>query len=61
MLFHCAAQVSFDPEKVGRIIVANTELATHVVNACLDSGVGLLVHVSSVATLGPAGPGEAGR
>ena len=58
VLFHCAAQVSFDPERSDEIIVANTELATHVVNACLDSGVGLLVHVSSVATLGPARPGE---
>ena len=58
VLFHCAAQVSFDPERSDEIIVANTELATHVVNACLDSGVGLLVHVSSVATLGPARPGR---
>lgn len=59
VLFHCAAQVSFDPERSDEIIVANTELATHVVNACLDSGVGLLVHVSSVATLGPGpGPGR---
>ena len=52
VLFHCAARVSFDPDEAEAVVSSNTEIATHVVNVCLECGVGLLVHVSSVATLG---------
>ena len=44
VLFHCAAQVSFDPERADDIVSSNTEITTHIVNSCLECGVGLLVH-----------------
>ena len=59
VLFHCAAQVSFDPERADDIVSSNTEITTHIVNSCLECGVGLLVHCSSIATLGePRHEGE---
>ena len=57
-MFHCAALVTFDPEKDEKVVAVNTEITTHVVNACLRCGVGLLVHVSSIATLGSCRPGQ---
>lgn len=54
-----AAQVSFDPERADDIVSSNTEITTHIVNSCLECGVGLLVHCSSIATLGePRHEGE---
>lgn len=58
VVFHCAALVTFDPEKDEKVVAVNTEITTHVVNACLRCGVGLLVHVSSIATLGSCRPGQ---
>lgn len=52
VVFHCAALVTFDPEKDEKVVAVNTEITTHVVNACLQCGVGLMVHISSIATLG---------
>lgn len=52
IVFHCAARVSFDPGEADAVVSSNTEMTTHVVNSCLACGVGLLVHVSSIATLG---------
>ena len=33
VLFHCAAQVSFDPERADDIVSSNTEITTHIVNS----------------------------
>ena len=52
IVFHCAARVSFDPAEAEAVVSSNTEIATHIVNSCLECGVELLVHVSSIATLG---------
>lgn len=52
VVFHCAALVTFDPERADEVVLVNTEITTHVVNACLQCGVGLMVHISSIATLG---------
>lgn len=52
VVFHCAAQLSYDPEQSDAIISSNTEMTTHVVNSCLECHVGLFIHVSSIATLG---------
>lgn len=52
VMFHCAAQVSFDPGRADELVSVNTEITTHVANSCLACGVELLVHVSSIAALG---------
>lgn len=57
VVFNCAARVSFDTDEQEQIIISNTEIATQVALACLENKVGLLVHVSSVATLGSPKPG----
>ncbi len=58
VVFHCAALVTFDPERADEVVSVNTEITTHVVNACLQCGVGLMVHISSIATLGSCRPGQ---
>lgn len=57
VLCNCAAVVDFDPQHDIDLIRINTEIAGHAVNSCLALGI-RLIHVSSVATLGPAAPGE---
>lgn len=49
-VFNCAANVSLKDE--GDIIACNVELTTHIVDAAIEAKVKLLVHVSSIATLG---------
>ena len=51
-VFHCAARVSFLLGDDSELVRTNTDIAHHVVNACLEAGVGRLVHVSSIAALG---------
>lgn len=58
VVFHCAALVTFDPERADEVVLVNTEITTHVVNACLQCGVGLMVHISSIATLGSCRLGQ---
>lgn len=58
VVFHCAALVTFDPEEDEKVVAVNTEITTHVVNACLRCEVELLVHISSIATLGACRPGQ---
>lgn len=57
MVFNCAAAVSLGAMDDDRLIDGNVQIARHVVNACIDAGVGKLVHVSSVAALGEAPEG----
>ena len=52
-VFHCAVQRT--AEEVVRV---NTDMTHHVVNACLDTGVGRLVYAGSTAVFGE--PGNAG-
>ncbi len=56
-VFNCAAAVSLGAMDEDRLIDGNVQIARHVVNACLDAGVGKLVHVSSIAALGEAPEG----
>ncbi|MDR2936865.1 MAG: NAD-dependent epimerase/dehydratase family protein, partial [Rikenellaceae bacterium] len=57
VVYHCAAKVSFQQRGDEDLVGPNVEIAQTVVDACLGAGVGLLVHVSSIAALGPAQPG----
>ncbi|MDR0955168.1 MAG: SDR family NAD(P)-dependent oxidoreductase [Rikenellaceae bacterium] len=52
IVFHCAAQVSFRLDENEDLVRANTDITHHVVNACIEAGVGRLIHVSSIAALG---------
>lgn len=58
VVFHCAALVTLDPEEDEKVVLVNTEITTHVVDACLRCGVELLVHISSIATLGECRIGQ---
>lgn len=51
-VIHAAANVSFNPRRRKEIAEINVAGTRHVVNACLQSGIKNLVHVSSVAALG---------
>jgi len=51
-VYHCAAQVSFNPKKSNEIISSNVNLAAVMVNACTHQKVEALCHVSSIAALG---------
>ncbi|HET9057238.1 MAG TPA: NAD-dependent epimerase/dehydratase family protein [Chitinophagaceae bacterium] len=51
-VYHCAALVSFNPKNREELFKTNVEGTANVVNACLNSGIKKLVHVSSVAALG---------
>ncbi len=51
-VYHCAAMVSFHPKQKEDLYKTNVEGTANVVNACLETGVQKLLHVSSVAALG---------
>jgi len=51
-VYHCAGMVSFSPKQKSILHKINIEGTANVVNACLNTGVKKLVHVSSVAALG---------
>lgn len=51
-VYHCAAMVSFNPNKSNEIIETNVEGTANLVNACLIKNVGKLCHVSSIGALG---------
>lgn len=51
-VFHCAAMISHDPKDVKSMMHTNVEGTTHIVNLCMEFGARLL-HVSSIAALGP--------
>jgi len=56
---HAAALVSFHRQDRDRLMQVNGEGTAHLVNACLAAGGPRLVHISSVAALGPASEGQA--
>lgn len=51
-VYHCAAMVSFNPQKKKLMHHTNIEGTANVVNACLEASVKKLLFVSSVAALG---------
>ena len=57
-LYHNAAYVSFDPRDKKQMMVCNVQGTANIVNACLDSSVEKLCHVSSTSALGAAFEGD---
>ena len=57
-VYHTAATVSFKPKDKQQMIYNNVQGTANIVNACLDSSVKKLCHVSSVAALGNSPEGE---
>jgi nucleoside-diphosphate-sugar epimerase len=53
-VYHCAAIVSFHPAQRERMYKINVEGTANIVNACLETNIEKLIHVSSVAALGNA-------
>ena len=51
-VYHCAAFVSFEPDKYYQLRKINIEGTANVVNLCLDQKIKKLCYVSSVAALG---------
>lgn len=51
-VYHCAALVSFEPNKYTLLRKTNIEGTANIVNLCLSHQVKKLCHVSSIATLG---------
>ncbi len=57
-LYHVAAAVSFSPRDRNRMMLSNVQGTANIVNACLESPVEKLCHVSSTSALGSAPEGE---
>jgi nucleoside-diphosphate-sugar epimerase len=51
-VYHCAAFVSFEPDKYRLLRKTNIEGTANIVNLCLSNNIKKLCHVSSIATLG---------
>jgi nucleoside-diphosphate-sugar epimerase len=60
-VYHCAAMVSFQPRDRKRMIEFNTQSTANVVNACLETSVDKLLHVSSSSAIGKAPLGSPAR
>jgi len=54
-VYHCAAAVSFQSSEKQTIADTNRIGTANLVNACLETGIEKLIHVSSIGTLGRAG------
>jgi nucleoside-diphosphate-sugar epimerase len=57
-VFHTAGLVSFSDKDKKKLNLINTVGTANVVNACMESGIDKLCHVSSIATLGELAPNE---
>jgi len=53
-VYHCAAIVTFDPEKKDEMLHFNPTGTEHIVNQALEQGIRKMVYVSSIAALGRA-------
>lgn len=51
-IYHCAAMVSFNPQKVEEMIFNNVQGTANVVNASIEAGAEAFCHISSIAALG---------
>jgi dihydroflavonol-4-reductase len=58
MVYHCAAMVSFYPADKAAMYETNIGGTRNLVNACLETGVNKLCHVSSIAALGKTDNGD---
>ncbi len=56
-VYHCAAMLSFDPRDRKRMIEINVGSTSNLVNACLATGAGRMLHVSSSSAIGKAPDG----
>lgn len=59
VVFHCAASVNLVAPNRDELLRTNVEGTRNVLRACLEAGVGRVVHLSSVAALGLEGGGTA--
>jgi nucleoside-diphosphate-sugar epimerase len=57
-VYHCAAQISYDPKDENKLRKVNIEGTANIVNLCLDYNIKKLCHVSSIAALGDLKPNE---
>lgn len=57
-VYHCAAMVSFNPRDKKQMFKVNQEGTANVVNACIETGVIKLCHVSSIGALGTPANGD---
>ncbi len=57
-VYHCAAYVSLNNYNEKEMMAINVDGTANVVNLCLSFGITKLLHVSSIAALGQAKPGE---
>nr|MDQ8210988.1 NAD-dependent epimerase/dehydratase family protein [Mariniflexile sp. KMM 9835] len=51
-VYHCAAFVSFEPDKYHLLRKTNIEGTANIINFCISNNIKKLCHVSSIATLG---------
>ena len=56
-VYHCAAMVSFHPRDARQLVEFNVRSTENIVNACLETGVERMLHVSSTAAIGRAPEG----
>lgn len=52
LVYHCAALVSFEPDKYHQLRKTNIEGTANIVNFCISYNIEKLCYVSSIATLG---------
>jgi nucleoside-diphosphate-sugar epimerase len=57
-VINCAAVISFSPGDEKSVISSNIDIASSVVDSCLESDVKRLIHLSSIASLGDTENGE---
>lgn len=58
-VYHCAAFVSFEPDKFEQLKKTNIEGTANIVNFCISHDIKKLCYVSSVATIGKPKSGQA--
>lgn len=51
-VYHCAAQISFNPKDDKEIVDTNVDGTANLINACIHNSVTKLCHVSSIGALG---------
>ncbi|WP_396591486.1 NAD-dependent epimerase/dehydratase family protein [Allomuricauda sp. R78024] len=51
-VYHCAALISFDPNKYPALVKTNIEGTANIVNLCLEHNIKKLCYVSSIAAIG---------
>lgn len=57
-VYHCAAFVSFEPDKFDVLQKTNIEGTANIVNFCIANSIKKLCYVSSIAAIGEPKPGE---